>query len=79
MIPQIEEETAQIEKEMGEALAALNKVLMGTGITVGEEPDEYYLEPKEPVLLLYGDGVKRNYAFADEGNILCQSSPVTKL
>lgn len=79
VIPQIEEETAQIEKEMGETLAALNKVLMGTGITVGEEPDEYYLEPKEPVLLLYGDGVKRNYAFADEGNILCQSSPVTKL
>lgn len=79
VIPQIQKEAVRLKEEMDGAYKVLGRVLAGTGIAVEEEPEENYLEPKEPVLLLYGDGVRRNYAFTDEGSILCQSLPVTEL
>lgn len=79
VIPKIQKEAAQEKKTQEGCLEALKKCLEGTGILPVTVPDDDFLEPKEPVLMLYGEGLKRNYAFADEGNILCQTSPVMEL
>lgn len=79
VIPEMRKEAEQLKKEAEACYQALCGLLSESGITAEKTPEEDFLAPVDPVVLLYGEGVKRNYAFVDEGNILCQTAPVTEL
>ncbi|MCM1174691.1 MAG: hypothetical protein NC341_06520 [Blautia sp.] len=79
VIPALERELAQQKKEADDSLAGLRTALAGSGAELTQAPDGAFHEPKEPVLMLYGDGIKRNDAFEEEKPLLCQSAPITGL
>lgn len=79
VIPALEGECGQLKKETDESLARLQAAIAGRQVELTQVSDGSFYEPKEPVLMLYGNGVKRNDAFDGEENLLCQSAPVTHL
>lgn len=79
VIPALEEELAQLEKEEGINLGKLQDAIAGKAIKLTQVPEGVFYEPKEPVLMLYGDGVKRSHAFDGEEKLLCQEMPITSL
>lgn len=79
VLPNLLQEARQQKSQADTCLSDIKRHLTDTGITVSEAEDKDYFEPREPVLMLYGDGIKRSYAFTDEGDILCQSRPITEL
>lgn len=79
VLPKLKEEAEQLGNMAAEKLKALKAHLGQSKIEPERTGDEEFSEPKEPVLMLYGNGVERNYAFADEGNIVCQSRTVDEL
>lgn len=78
-LPKLKREAEQLKRSAEEQLAQLKTRLEGIGIDLEQTGDVKYSEPKEPVLMLYGEGVERSYAFVDEGNVLCQTRPVKEL
>lgn len=79
VLPGLAGEIADCQKEVDSCQTAIKSCLADTGTEVVEESDLKYHEPKEPVILLYGDGIQRNYAFEDEEAALCQTEPITRL
>lgn len=79
IIPGLQNEAAQLQQEVSDRLADLQAVLKNTAIEPEETGDVCYYRPKNPVLMLYGEGIKRNYALADGQELLCQSQAVDSL
>ncbi|MDC7287930.1 hypothetical protein NXH76_08960 [Blautia schinkii] len=75
-LPRLRREAEEADSNAKSCLGRLKKHLEKTEIEVSAVGDEDFYRPKDPVLLLYGEGLNRNYAFTDEGNILCQTSPL---
>ena len=76
LIPTLRKERETLEKAISQQLATLRDLLQDTAIELEETVDQCYYQPRNPVLMLYGDGVKRSYALADGQEILCQSQPI---
>lgn len=79
VIPTLEEELVRLKRETDDGLARLRNAIAGQKIELTQVPDGSFHVPKEPVLMLYGDGVKRNSAFDGDGALLCQPVPIMEL
>ncbi len=79
VLPGLAEEIRDCQKKVDNCQASVKSCLAGTGMEAVAESDSKYYEPKEPVVLLYGDGIQRNYALEDEKDTPCQTEPILKL
>lgn len=76
-IRKVADHISALKKQISVEEAALKEQLTEIMSATGEEP--FYV-PKEPVVLLCGDGIKRNYAFGEngrytnDGTLACQTS-----
>ncbi len=90
LLSEIERQTAEKQQMLHEIADAKRKLdeLLGTcdgDYIIEEEKLPVFFQPKDPVLLLAGDGVKRSFAFGEDGRfnkdgtMSCRTDTIQKL